>query len=662
MPDQLQKYREKDKKNVEGEVQPEDETLNSRYIRDFLRVKMGLETGQPADEESVKRDLDHFDAHFKLNTAIELASKEKDLKHKQTQGEQAIVGVLSKAKEYLDKKGKPDLFDDTNPKSALSNLERLTKENNDYTRRFPELKEAYLTHNMVRTYCRRIFEVERVAIKNRQEQKTEIGGDLKAGFAEKINDIKDHFGNMGSVEKLTMLAVAVIGTGFFMTSDSSRVEDWKEKIFGAIKVGFGFYAANILVKLFTGKTATSTISDWASSTAGNEDFWKKSFHTDAEKAKILQSSMIYLNDHDFVDLTERYQRAKALNTKKIELASVASNDMTPEQIYTALDVFFSQYGGARNPDQNAVNLRKRFRNHQPRAKWLEVVSTMLVEDGRLEFKGNLIERAADEMGAYMTSAWNVAAGTAVGAAVGEVASDVGAGTKQVVGATYGVTKRATKAVWGGGIGATKVVVSGVELIAAPIAWFGDWSTKKTAALLGRPPTKEEVREFQQKKLFNTLVVPHELNRKAKEDALKSKMTEHALSPSEAEIYLTIMRAGRPDQEPNLKYLGRKNAIYMVIDKNMSPKVMELDASSEESVKPIRDSSLQAKEFLKRQYNFSDDEAERSKVDFGIYDVENGIYKLFVRMPKPETVESKKAATKHKQKGERDTLSKEIAEE
>lgn len=639
--DQLQKYREKDKRNVEGEVQPENETLNSRYIRDFLRVKMGLETGQPGDEESIKRHLDYFDDHFKLSAAIDLAdSKEKDIQHIQTKGEHAIVNLLSKAKAYLDQKGKPDLFEDANPKSALSNLERLTKDNNDYTRRFPELKEAYFTYNMVRQYCRRIFEVERVAIRDRQTQKTEIGGDLQAGFAKKIEEVKGNFGNISGEKKLTVLAAAVIGTALLTTSDSSRMEGWKEGIFNVVKIGFGLYAANILWEVFTGKTAIDSISDWTSSTAGNENFWKKSFHTSPEKAKIVQSSMIYLHDHDFVDLAERYQKAKASNTKKIELASVASKDMTSEQIYIALDVFFSQYGGAGNPDKNAVNLRKRFRNYKPPAKWLEIVSIMLVEDGRLEFKGNLAQRAADNMGAYITSAWNEAAGTAVGAGIGEVASDIGAGAKEVTGTTYGVTKRATKAVWEAGKGTAKTVVSGIEIVAYPIAWFGEWSSKKTAALLDHKPTAKEVKEFQQKRLFNVLPAyfPPDYH-KTMEEVIKSRTEDRMLIPEDAKFYLNTVRKGKIDPEHNLKYFNGTDFIYMVVDSNMDPKVMNRDNKTEESVKAIHNGYMQAKGFLskKENGNFSDEEIEtHSQIGFGIYDPVERVYKLFIRMPKRGT--------------------------
>lgn len=665
--DQLQKYRRSD---VPGK--PENETLNSRYIREFVRIKMGLETGLPADKESTEKDLAHFDQNFKLSTGIELAEA-KEFKHKQTRGEKAIMGVLTKAKAYLDSKGKPDLFEDMNPKSALSDLERLTKENGDYVKKFPELKEAYFTYRMVRMYCHRIFEVENVAAQSREKQKIEIGGGgLKEGFAKHIDGIKGNFGNMSSAEKLTVIAAAVIGIGMFATSDSPRMERWKEGLWTVVKLGLGGYAANTMWKMFTGKTALTAFNEWTSSTVGNEDFWKKSFHTDAEKTKIVESSIVYLHNYDLVDLAESYQKAKASNTNKIELASVASKDMTPEQVYIALDVFFSQYGGSRDANQNVENLKKRFIAYHPRPKWLEVVSTMLVEDGRLEFKGNLIERTVDNVGTFLTVAWNKAAGTSTGKAFGEGAetvydaagtlvTDVAHGTKTLIGTTYGLTKRTAQAAYDVTKGGAEIAISAVEWPVAGVAWFGNYVSERTQSTLGHQPTEQEIREFEEKRLFNILEphVPHAHSYNL-EAVIKDKMQTHILSKEDADLYIKTLKDGKSNGEYNLKYLERPDAIILAIDSPIRPDMADPKKSGEKSVASIKECTDKAWGFLKKQYKFTDEEVARhSKIGFGIHVLEQSVYKLFMQIPKRGTPEFNKQIILGETKAAHDSLRSDV---
>ncbi len=672
--DQLQKYRKYDVKTGEGEVKPENETLNSRYIRDFLRTEMGLETGRPSDEESVQKDLDHFDAHFNLPKAIQLANaKDKAIEHKQTKGEEAIVGMLNKAKSYLDQKGKPDLFEDMNPKSALSSLELLTKEKGDYTKRFLELKEAYFTYRTVRMYCRRIFEVEKVAAKSLEKQKTEIGGDMKEGIAEKINGLKENFGNLSGGEKLIAVGAAIFGTAMLLNSDSPRMERWKEHLFTAAKIGlFGYFVAPTAWKLFTGKSVSQSFNEWTSSTAGNKDFWKKSLRTNEENAEVVRASLIYLNEHNFLDMAERYKKAKASGSKKIELAAVNSKDLTPEQIYTALDVFFSQYGGGMNSLQNAENLRKRFRNHKPPVTWLEAVSIMLVEDGRLEFKGNLIERVTDEAGAYLTVGWNAAAGTAAGkatgvaaetvySAAGTLATDVGHVTKELVGTTYGLAKRTVKAAYSVTKGGAEIAISGVEWPVAGVAWFGKWASDRTQAALGHKPTEKEIKEFREKRLFNILEpephVPHAHSYNL-EDVIKDKMQEHVLSKEEADLYIKTLKDGKP--QGNLKYLERPDAIFLAIDSPIGSAMTDPKKAGAQSVEPMREAANKAREFLKAQYKFTDEEVDQhGKIGFGIYEIDKGVYKLFMRMPMRGTQEFNKKIILDRTRAASDSVKKDV---
>jgi hypothetical protein len=105
-----------------------------------------------------------------------------------------------------------------------------------------------------------------------------------------------------------------------------------------------------------------------------------------------------MGTQDFNDLAKKYQDAKASGEKKISVATVKQSDMTPEEIYTALDTFFSRY-----PVEKLI---PKYRNAKQKLNWTQVVSAEMSEDGMLDFKGNLAERAVDGVSEYGNRLWN----------------------------------------------------------------------------------------------------------------------------------------------------------------------------------------------------------------------------------------------------------------
>ena len=115
--DLLKQYREKDMPERAGEVRPENETLNSRRIAEFLRNKFNLEAKRSNDE-----DLRRFDDQFKLGTAKELAQSG------QTAGEKEMFEILGKAEGLLTELGASQLFEKMNEKTAAAELRKFLEE------------------------------------------------------------------------------------------------------------------------------------------------------------------------------------------------------------------------------------------------------------------------------------------------------------------------------------------------------------------------------------------------------------------------------------------------------------------------------------------------------------------------------------------------------
>lgn len=378
--DLLKYYRKLDTPDTgDGVVQPENQTLNSRHIAAFLMGKYNLEARRAKEE-----DLRNFDDQFNLAAAKELVGSKK------SQGEQKMLEILTEAELFLEERNALKIFENMNEAAAMSQLHDLLSKKQELGE-FDWLKKAYQTYRLIRVYCKRTIQVGMMGKESRDEQKTDIasesGQKAKDTLGKAVDKLKENFGNMSGTSQLIAVGAILYVTASVLASENEGVNKFKRGIWAFAKLGMGAYAINILTQVATGKTAWEHVAGASKADIAKESFWTNTFRTDKENAEILRKGLVYLHEQDFLDLAERYRRASADNTKKIELASVDKTYMTPEQIYIALDVFFRQYGGTRNPINNAENLSKKYRDCKPRLSWGECVTTELVEDGKIKFEG-----------------------------------------------------------------------------------------------------------------------------------------------------------------------------------------------------------------------------------------------------------------------------------
>lgn len=375
----LGEYRGKDEKTQQGEAIPEKETLNSTRLQDFLD-----KGGYTAE---------NFDTRFNQRVALEILDKGG------TKGELEMAHMIREGQAYFEKIGLTDFILETNEKTFNSNLQKELMRRNEMDKE-AKLRQAHLCYMTVRDLCYRKLRMNEKFVGQREEEKVSAEKGIKEQFTDTLKDIKKNYNKMSSGEKLVVVGGLLAGTIWFATSDKTK--DAREKIWGAMKFTGGMAAGgitlNYLVKLFTGKSGVDTLKDWSKNNVDTDSFWTDTFKTTPENAECVRKSTVYMGNLDFNDLAKKYQDAKASGEKKISLATVKQSDMTPEEIYTALETFFSRY-----PVEALIT---KYRNAKQKLNWTQVVSTEMAEDGMLEFKGNLAERAIDGATEYGNRLWN----------------------------------------------------------------------------------------------------------------------------------------------------------------------------------------------------------------------------------------------------------------
>jgi hypothetical protein len=375
--DVLGKYREKDQKNPEGQVLPEQETLNSAQLHSYLD-KNGFTP-------------DNFDIRFKADTAKEI------LRQGGTRGGAEMIATIDIGKKHLEGFKKADLLEEKNEAEFHSDLmkELITQGRTDLE---TPIMNAYIAYHTVRKLAERTIKIRQEFQDQREKEKGGVEKNYQDSFEEVIGDVKKNFGHMSGKEKL--LAVGGLAFAGFMlfNSENPKAVKLKNFVVGTLEAGGVALGANYIYKIFSGQTGLEAISDVTKDTIASKGFFSEAFKTDAEKGEILQRSTVYLGDKGFLDLAKKYKEAKASGKKTVEVSGVEEKDMKPEEIYTALDVFFSRYPVAQ--------LEKRFEKSANPPNWTTVVSGVMAEDGKIEIKGNIMERAIDSVQEVSQRTWN----------------------------------------------------------------------------------------------------------------------------------------------------------------------------------------------------------------------------------------------------------------
>lgn len=383
MPNLLDIYRQQDEKTPQGEVLPQNETLNGERIGKYLR-------------ENGFDNVRNFDQRFSMQNVYEV------LAQGNTKGEQEMLSLIKSGQAFLESIGREKLILESPTREAFASTVNKELLRRNQLSEEANLLKAYDAFRTVKDIMRNRLVVHAEFAEQRRDETAEVGTGIKETLANAYNTVKKNFRGMSGKEKLIAVGALVVGGAWFCMSDNEHVKGIREKLWSGLKLAGGVTAGaigvNYVWKMFTGETAFDYFNDAVSSSTGTSEFWEKSFETDAQKAEILRKGMIYLGDRDFMDLAKKYKEAKARGETKIELVSVDKKDMTPEEIFTALDVFFSKYP--------AEKLELRYRKAGANPKFLDVATTMLAEDGRIEFSGNLYDRAVGTIDDLRVRGWN----------------------------------------------------------------------------------------------------------------------------------------------------------------------------------------------------------------------------------------------------------------
>ena len=387
----LQQIREQDEKDKVAES-PENESLHPQRVYNYL--------------EANNIDAKNFDERFNFGTALDI------LRVKKTPGEAAMEKELVSAKDFLDKAGLNGLemlsdYDEDTFRSTL-HKELMTRNSLNQEKLIINAHNKYL---LIRNIAFRRLQIQEHFTGVRDDEKLDATGKLKDSFNGVVKDVKANFAKMSSKEKTIAVGALVIGAVWlFSQSDNPKVQKLKDGLWTAAKVAGAGIGFNYVYKMFTGKTAWTAASDFVGKTVNSDGFWQESFKTDPEKAEILQKSVVYMGDQDIMDLEKQYRQAKASNSNKIRLVSVAASDMSEEEIFAAVDTFFRRYP--------SDMITKKYKNWPRESRnWRTVISNEMTEDGRLEYRENILSKTYDGLryALYNGYNWLVADGFGVSA-------------------------------------------------------------------------------------------------------------------------------------------------------------------------------------------------------------------------------------------------------
>lgn len=390
--DLLKKVRESDEQQ-EVQKDPESKSLHPERIRQYL--------------EENEITADNFNDKFNFNSALEI------LRMKNTRGEAKLEKELTDARDFLNDVEAKDLLNadgdelmsDYDHDTFRSSVHKLlvARDKLDQENKVLNAHEKYL---LIRSLAFRRLQVHKKFEIKREEEKTETTDTLKQKVSDKYEDLKKNFKKMSTGEKAVAVgAVLFSAVWLFSQSDNPKVQKFKDYAWKAIKlVGVGV-GANYAWKLWSGKTGYEALNDWSSSTAGAPGFLKESFKTDAERGEILNKSLVYMGDKDIMDLAKQYREAKANKKEEVRLATVADSDMTPKDIYLALDTFFKKY-----PLEKIT--KKYEKEDRDGRRWRSVMAAELAEDGRIDMQEGVLSRTYDNVryGFHNGYNWLVAGG------------------------------------------------------------------------------------------------------------------------------------------------------------------------------------------------------------------------------------------------------------
>ena len=358
----LEKYRDSDLTTTEFETIPSEQTLNSKKLRDFSNSRPDLRT------------------NFSLDDAVNLTNDEI------SKSGIEINKKLRAAKGIADSRGISDKLNERDKDVFESSISKLIDERKISHGEAGVLRDAY---SMMEEMKRVMVNMQEVKEDFSIQRRETLGDDIEGFMNGIVQNAKNSWNGWSSNQKLLFSGIAVLGgVMLFKADENSAAGKVRETLWSALKIGGAAYGGNMLVELLTGKSALTRISEWSRGTVGSEKYWEREFGG-GEKSELVKKSLAYLGEKNFEDLAQKYAAAKSSGKRSIE-GVVTENEMTGEEVFIALDAFFS------NPKRRVNDMLNKYRNVSPKPSWRDVATTEIAEDAGSSAEPGLLTSAYEK--------------------------------------------------------------------------------------------------------------------------------------------------------------------------------------------------------------------------------------------------------------------------
>jgi len=556
--------------------------------------------------------------------------------------------TLSKTKAFLDGKHWSDLLEDTNEAAAKSSIHRKLEEDKALENE-ADLQYAYDTYRLVKTYCKRIFTFRKHLNETLEGEKKNVGKTFKEDVAGVMDNVKKNWNSLSGKEKLAVAAGGLITAAMILTSENPRMERLKEVAITCCKIAGVAWLGNKVCKVFMGETAIDAINEWSSETVASSDFWKRAFHTESEKAEALRKATIFVGDIDFMRIAGEYKKAKDLGKDKIDLPTVSSKDMKPEDIFTAMKVLDSKYPVDQLMQKYALA-------KPPKPTFQEVVAAEMIEDKTIEMDDSLPSRVGAQVKGAYTRATNyivpkveaagdyiangkleeklATGGEKVGTFLGKTGRGIGVGFKGLaVGAAAGVGGLA-KGGYEGVKAVGKEALAGAKEVGGDLKEAGgetwEWVKSLYYENFGRLDTDEKMLEWDKERMR----VWVESSQKDLDTTIRQKVPDQ----EKAQGYIDAGKKGQPEKFNDIviRFIERNGAVFVAADET----VQNTTTVTKEMIKAPKKSYEGAVAFLQNKYNIPADKI-KDMIDMpylGMHIQDTGVDRVYMRMALPGTPE------------------------
>lgn len=210
--------------------------------------------------------------------------------------------------------------------------------------------ESYSKYRLYRKYLhKRLKFIEESTQKKETVMSESVNqaGDVAGAVAQQAKKIEARWNSMSGQEKLVSGAALLFAFSWFWNSEKSA--DARKALGKALKLGVGFYAANVASKLFLDKKLTDIAYQKAEGLAGTYDIYEKAFDCDQEEAELMSEGIVSLGTLNGMELFKLYLRRKktykehpAIRENQKELM-IGETSMDKRKVWKVLSIFDRKY-------------------------------------------------------------------------------------------------------------------------------------------------------------------------------------------------------------------------------------------------------------------------------------------------------------------------------